>query len=249
MMRTLAATAVAWLVLAPAAWAETLQGRVVSVHDGDTMQVEVGGGRREKVRLLGIDAPEISQAPWGVRSRDFMRGLAMDKDVRVETDVQARDKYGRLLGYVYVGPTFVNHEAVKSGHAMILTYPPNVKFVELFTAAQAEARTKGLGVWDPKEPLTQTPYEYRHRGEKPGFTRGANLKVASPGPRPAASARPATKGAAAVQDAPAGQVRFNPRSKKYHPAGCGHECGTCVALPLAEAKARGGVECKRPGRK
>ena len=248
MLRTLAAAAVAWLVLAPGAWAETLEGRVVSVHDGDTMQVDVGGGRREKVRLVGIDAPEISQEPWGTRSRDFTRALALGKDVRVETDVQPRDRYGRLLGYVYAGRTFVNLEAIKAGHAVLLTYPPNVKHVDAFTAAQAEARAKGRGVWDPKEPLPESPYQHRHKndGQKPGYTRGPKWKVASPGPSGPSDPRQARP---AVQDAPNGQVRFNPRSKKIHPPGCGHECPSCQPMTMAEAQQRGGVVCKRPGQR
>ncbi len=239
MLRTLAAVTCAWLVLtASPAWAETLQGRVVSVHDGDTMQVEVDG-RREKIRLVGIDSPEMSQAPWGERARDFTRGLALDKDVRVETDVQPRDRYGRLLGYVYVGTTFVNLEVIRSGHAVLLTYPPNVKHVDAFTAAQTAARAKGLGLWDPKAPLSETPYQFRHRNDgKPTFTRGDRLKVASPDTHSSRSANPA------AQDAPRGMVRFNPRSKKIHPPGCGHECPSCVPMTMDEAEKRGGVVCK-----
>lgn len=236
MSRQIAATAaVAWLMLVPAAWAETLHGRVVSVHDGDTMQVEVAG-RREKIRLVGIDTPEISQAPWGVRARDYTRRLALGKAVRVETDVQPRDRYGRLLGYVYIGDTFVNLEVIKSGHAVLLTYPPNVKHVHAFTAAQTDARKQQRGIWDPREPLTETPYQHRHKKDgKPAYTRGGGMKVASPAaPRPRAGA----------QDAPAGQVRFNPRSKKIHPPGCRHECPSCQPMTMDEAKQRGGTVCK-----
>lgn len=236
MLRTLAAATLVWLVTAATpAWAETLQGRVVSVHDGDTMQVEVPGGRREKIRLLGIDSPEIGQPPWGVRARDFTRGLALDKEVRVETDVQPRDKYGRLLGYVYAGKTFVNLEVIRQGHAVLLTYPPNVRHVELFTQAQTEARTKGLGLWDPKAPLPETPYQFRHKNDgKRTYDRGEGMRLASPRPRASAGAV-----------APKTMVRFNKRSKKIHPPGCGHECPTCVEMTMEEAQQRGGEVCKR----
>lgn len=224
LLRSLAVAAIVWLAAAPA-HAETLRGHCVSVHDGDTMTV-LAGDRKEKIRLLGIDAPEIGQPPWGFTSRDFVRGLALDKDVRVETDVQARDKYGRLLGYVYVGSTFVNLEAVKAGQAVLLTYAPNVRFVELFTGAQTEARARGLGLWNPKAPLTQTPYQFRHPD-------------AAASPRPAGSTAPTT-----VAEAATGKVRFNRRSKKFHPPGCGHTCPSCVELDVAEAQGRGGVQCK-----
>lgn len=238
MLRTLAVATLVWLAAScPAAWAETIQGRVVSVHDGDTMQVELPGGRREKIRLLGIDSPEIGQPPWGERARDYTRGLALDKDVRVETDVQPRDKYGRLLGYVYAGTTFVNLEVIRGGHAVLLTYPPNVKFVELFTKAQEEARTKGLGLWDPKAPLPETPYQFRHKNDgNRTYDRGDGMRIASP--RPRASFAPPS------QVAPKTMVRFNKRSKKIHPPGCGHECPTCLEMTMEEAQKRGGVLCK-----
>lgn len=234
--RSLVVAAVLWLAWVPApAGAETLRGHCVSVHDGDTLTV-MAGTRKEKIRLLGIDAPEIGQPPWGYASRDYVRGLALDKNVRVETDVQERDKYGRLLGYVYVGSTFVNLEAVKAGHAVLLTYAPNVRHVDLFTSAQTAARTKGLGLWNPKAPLAQTPYQFRHQNDgKPRFDRGDTYRVASPVPSAGGSAGPIVTGQA---------VRFNKRSKKFHRPGCSHTCKTCIEVPEAEALSRGGVACK-----
>jgi micrococcal nuclease len=227
--RFVALAATAWLSTTSLALAETLTGRCVSVHDGDTVTLATPRGR-EKIRLLGIDTPELAQAPWGARARAFTEGLVRDKELRVETDVQPRDRYGRLLGYVYVGNTFVNLEVVRSGHAVLLTYPPNVRHVEAFTAAQAEARAKGLGVWDPKEPLTVSPKAFRHGGgarrERRGSAEGA----------PLASETPAVP--------PGAKVRFNPRSKKFHTDGCGHPCGSCEAMPVEAARERGGVPCK-----
>lgn len=76
-------------------------GSVVQVTDGDTVVVRLSG-QDERVRLLGIDAPEKKQMPWGPRAARFLAKLVLGKTVRVETDVQARDRYGRLLGYVFV---------------------------------------------------------------------------------------------------------------------------------------------------
>ncbi|MEB3221168.1 MAG: thermonuclease family protein [Candidatus Sericytochromatia bacterium] len=216
------------LCLPGPALAETLTGRCVSVHDGDTVTVQTARGR-EKVRLLGIDTPELAQAPWGERARLFTDRLVRGQEVRVETDVQPRDRYGRLLGYVYVGETFVNLEVIRSGQAVLLTYPPNVRHVEAFTAAQTEARTKGVGVWDPKEPLTVSPKAFRHGG-------GRRAGQAKPEGRAPESPAPSL--------APGATVRFNPRSHKFHPEGCGHPCGSCEPLTVEEAKARGGVACK-----
>ncbi len=69
------------------------------------------------------------------------------KTVSLEFDVQERDKYGRVLAYAWVGNTFVNAYLVEAGLARVATFPPNVKYVELFTRLQKEAREAGRGMW------------------------------------------------------------------------------------------------------
>ena len=133
-----------------------LRGLVVSVHDGYTITVLIDG-RKEKVRLIGIDAPELDQASWGVQARDVLRGLVDSKSVRLETDVTVRDQYKRLLAYVYVGDTFVNLEMVRQGQAVVYTVPPNVVHVEEYRKAELEAREAGRGVWDTAQPLDVAP--------------------------------------------------------------------------------------------
>ena len=75
----------------PASGAPALQGKVVRVSDGDTLVVQVDPNRQEKVRLVGIDTPEMAQEPWGERAKAFTERLALGKMVRLETDVQPRD--------------------------------------------------------------------------------------------------------------------------------------------------------------
>lgn len=216
--------------------AESLTGRCVAVGDGDTVTVAVGP-RRERIRLIGIDAPEKQQAPWGERARAFTARLVLDQEVRVETDVEPRDRYGRMLGYVYVGDTFVNREVIRSGHAVLLTYPPNVRHVEAFTAAQAEARSRGLGVWDPKEPLTEEPRAFRrHSRERAGgYTRMEGARVSGPS---------AGTSAAASSGSADGQVRYNARRNLFHPPGCGHDCSSCLPMARADAEAKGARPCR-----
>ena len=139
-----------------------LTGQVISVHDGDTLTVLIDG-RKEKVWLIGIDAPELDQAPWGVWARDALRRLVDRKTVRLETDITARDQYKRLLAYVYVGDLFVNLEMVRQGQAVLYTVPPNVAHVEEYRKAQEEAREAGHGVWNPAQPLDVAPDCYRKR--------------------------------------------------------------------------------------
>ena len=137
-----------------------VSARVLSVHDGNTITVQLED-RKEKVRLIGIDAPEIDQAPWGVQARDVLRGLVDSKTVRLETDITERDQYRRLLAYVYVGEMLVNAEMVRQGQAVLYTVPPNVAHVEDYQKAQQEAREAGRGVWDREKPLDVNPDCYR----------------------------------------------------------------------------------------
>ncbi len=115
---------------------------VVRVLDGDTIELANG----EKLRYIGIDTPEKSD-PYYEEAKEFNRKLVEGRRIRIEFDVQKRDKYDRLLGYVYVSDTFVNAELLKEGLAVLYTYPPNVKYVDYFTEVQKEARQHKRGFW------------------------------------------------------------------------------------------------------
>ena len=136
---------------------------VIGVHDGDTITVLIDDKTKERIRLIGIDAPEKGQEPWGKESYKAMRQLVEGKRVRLETDVTKRDQYKRLLAYVYAGDTFVNLEMVRQGQAVVYTVPPNVAHVEEYRKAQVEAREAGRGVWNPYQPLDVMPDCYRKR--------------------------------------------------------------------------------------
>jgi micrococcal nuclease len=105
---------------------------VVHVVDGDTIHVELDG-RIEKVRYIGVNAPEIhhptkGEEPGGREAREVNRRLAEGKAVRLELDVRERDRNGRLLAYVFVDGTMVNAELVRLGYAQVMTVPPNVRY-------------------------------------------------------------------------------------------------------------------------
>jgi micrococcal nuclease len=137
---------------------------VVSVSDGDTIKVLINN-RQEKVRLIGIDTPEMAQKPWGGYAKTYLEGLlkAAGGRVKLEYDVEKRDKYGRILAYVRTADgQFVNYLLVKNGYAMLFTVPPNVKYVDDLTSAQKEAREKELGIWS-KNGLKEKPGTYRKK--------------------------------------------------------------------------------------
>ena len=101
--------------------AETLTGKVIGVHDGDTLTLLVAGNQQVKVRLAGIDAPELKQ-PYGQQAKQALSALAFGQEVKV--DGSGPDKYGRTLGTVWVGTVNVNAEWVKQGAAWVYrAYP------------------------------------------------------------------------------------------------------------------------------
>lgn len=128
-----------------------LDGQVVHVVDGDTIAVRIGG-RVEKVRYIGVNTPEIhhptkGEQPGGREAGGVNRDLVGGKRVRLELDVQSRDRYGRLLAYVWVSDLMVNAELVRRGYAQVMTVPPNVRYQELFLKLQRDAREAGRGLW------------------------------------------------------------------------------------------------------
>ncbi len=135
---------------------------VVEVHDGDTVSV-IMNKKREKIRLIGIDAPEIGQKPWGEKAKKYLETLLIFSGwkVKPEFDVDKRDKYGRILAYLWTtNGEMVNLLMVKAGYAMLFTFPPNVKYVTELKSAQREARDMGLGIWAEKG-LKEKPGDYR----------------------------------------------------------------------------------------
>jgi micrococcal nuclease len=157
------------LLAACAAAAEPPAGlphsRVVAVGDGDTITVQLGE-RRERVRLIGVDAPELHESPKldrdakrsrrsrrdiqadGARARAFTADRLLGGTVSLERDVEPRDRFGRLLAYVWLDDgTLFNVELVRAGWARTLTVPPNVRHVDALLEAQRAARAARRGFW------------------------------------------------------------------------------------------------------
>ena len=130
------------------------EARIVRVVDGDTVLVSLDGAE-ERVRLIGIDTPESvdPRAPvecFGKEASDRTAALLPPGTaVRLVRDVEARDRYGRLLAYLYRADddVFVNLALAEEGYASVLTYPPNVAHTDEFVAAVAAAREAGRGLW------------------------------------------------------------------------------------------------------
>ena len=125
--------------------------------DGDTIVVDMDGVK-EKIRLIGIDTPESvhpdpdRNVEYGEIASGFTEDQLEGKAVALEFDVQERDKYGRVLAYVYLDGKMFNETLLEQGHAMVSTYPPNIKYVDRFTELQTQAREAKLGLWAEKDP-------------------------------------------------------------------------------------------------
>jgi micrococcal nuclease len=118
---------------------------VQRIVDGDTLVCDDG----VRVRLLLIDAPELSQAPFGHMAMDTLEALAPAGTVlRMEPDVQALDRYGRTLAYLYLEDgRMVNEELLRAGVAVVSVHPPNVRHVERLREAVEYARSVNAGLW------------------------------------------------------------------------------------------------------
>jgi micrococcal nuclease len=127
--------------------------RVVRVVDGDTIRVQLGG-TEERVRYIGVDTPETVKPGtpvqcFGKAASSFNARLVRARTVRLVFDAERRDRYGRLLAYVYREPDglFVNAELVRRGYAQPLTIPPNVAHASEFRRLARTARQGGRGLW------------------------------------------------------------------------------------------------------
>jgi micrococcal nuclease len=136
---------------APAA--RDLRGRVVRITDGDTIRVALAG-KVERVRYIGIDTPE--EVKPGTPVQCYARRAAAEnarlvagRRVRLVLDVEPRDRFGRLLAYVYRDGDGLNvgEALVRRGFARTLTIPPNVRYADRFARLARQARRAGRGLW------------------------------------------------------------------------------------------------------
>lgn len=168
---------------------ETARATLVSVVDGDTIRI-TRGSKPELLRLIGIDAPEENQSEklfrqaersntdiktivgLGTRSANFLKTRISQGDkLLIEFDTVPRDKYGRLLGYVFADDgSLLNETIVREGYAQLLTIAPNTKYQKRLEVALEEAREAGRGLWGfgafaklentPKKSITKDLYRW-----------------------------------------------------------------------------------------
>ena len=124
---------------------------VTRAVDGDTIEV-LFKGSDVTVRLIGIDTPEsvkpgVSVQCYAIAASDFTKHELEGRRVRLEFDVERIDQYGRALAYIWLGGVLFNETLVRQGCAFVTTFPPDVRYEQVFLDAQREARTHERGVW------------------------------------------------------------------------------------------------------
>lgn len=130
---------------------ERARTKVSRVVDGDTIVVEGG----ERVRYVGIDAPEVGEAPepFGAEATELNRRLVEGRSVLLVKDTSDRDRFGRLLRYVYADGILVGAEIVREGHGRAVVFPPDDQHALCFAALEEEAKQARRGMWaEPQRP-------------------------------------------------------------------------------------------------
>ena len=117
-----------------------------------------------QVRLIGIDAPDMQQRPWGIEAKQQLEALIEEgQPVRLEFDLSEKDKFGRTLAYVWKDMVLLNEQLVKNGYALFVARSPNHKYDQRLERAQQWARLMGQGIWNPERPMRLTPAEFRRQ--------------------------------------------------------------------------------------
>jgi micrococcal nuclease len=128
-----------------------ITAQVIDVVDGDTIHVLIDK-KKETVRLVLIDTPETKHPtkpiqPYGPEASIFTKKYLEGKEVKLEQDITRRDRYGRLLMYVWLEDRLFNQILLEKGLARVAVFPPDVKYVEAFRATQKVAQEAALGIW------------------------------------------------------------------------------------------------------
>ena len=132
---------------------------VSKVIDGDTIELSNG----QRLRYIGIDTPEVtvkkgndfifSPQPFALEAKEYNRKLVEGKPLRLEFDLEKKDRYGRLLAYCFVEDTFVNAKLIEEGYAVTYTKPPNIKYSDQLISLQKNAKQQNKGLWGAYETI------------------------------------------------------------------------------------------------
>lgn len=140
---------------------QSLDARVVRVADGDTVYIKTADGAEQRVRLLGIDAPESKQA-WGRESEQNLKKNLRASDYRVQVIYKGHDQYGRIVGKLVANGKDLNLAQIQSGNAWVyrnFLRDLQAGDADRYVKAEEQARSQGLGLW--QDPNPENPRQWR----------------------------------------------------------------------------------------
>jgi micrococcal nuclease len=156
--------------LTVSAAADSLLGRVIRIADGDTITIQDRDGRQQKIRLNGIDAPEIGQE-FGQASKRHLTKLILDREVAVSW--RKIDRYSRLVAKITIGDRDINLEQLRAGMAWYFwKYASDVALDDrpIYEKVEAEARSEQRGLWEQPNPTPPWQYRAGQESSEPGST-------------------------------------------------------------------------------
>jgi len=168
-MKTLLLLSAALLLILPDSWAARVSGTVTSIHDGDTLTIqEPGQPRRSRVRLFGVDTPEVdfmgvTQGESAILARDYLRSLLpMGAEVELELSTQGQDRNGRYLAIVHYRGVDINAEMLKSGWASFyVIFPYDKDHIRAYSELSREAFEARRGIFSAPYAKDPLPYVFR----------------------------------------------------------------------------------------
>ncbi len=198
---------------------------VTRVVDGDTIDISPAVEGETRVRLIGVDAPETNDPDCGKQAyadeaKAFTTSRLQRQEVGLEFDVEQTDRYGRLLAYVYPDEEqMFNETLLREGYAQVATFPPNVRYVDRFLAAQEVARSAGIGLWglSPEDLAAQTDRGNGIGGDclqKEAAQPQASGQQVQPAPSSPSGSVPPNPDGSCPDNAP---IKGNASSGIYHP--------------------------------
>lgn len=145
--------------------------QVVSGQTLDVLNTNQQPPLIERVRLIGIEAPDLKQHPWGAAAKNRLEKMLSKitgqqlvlQPVFLEPDLQEKDSFGRWLAYVWQDGVLLNEQLVKEGYVLAAPRSPNTKYDSRIARAQEYARIMGYGIWNPDQPMRLTPAEFRRQ--------------------------------------------------------------------------------------
>lgn len=143
-----------------------LAAKVTRVVSGQTVEVILtGASETTKVRITGIDAPDLRQSPWGETAKKRLNELVKGKSILIESDSPKRDRFNRLHGHLWQEQTLISEELVKEGCVLANDRYAH-QYSKLLMESQEYARLMGYGIWNPELAMRDTPSQFRSKNTK-----------------------------------------------------------------------------------